>query len=344
MPVMKVCQGERPMLNDETLRNRAERGLLDAVTGLTPKCDESHLPGLRETRYLLPMNIDTETQSQIHGRGHRLLLALALSLFPHALHAQPSPYFIVYDHHMEEPGNLEVSLSPVLTTPKAGARSVASNLEIEYGANGWWTTSLYLDGAADAGTTAAFTGYRLENRFRLLMDEHVVNPVLYLEFADTSGADRIAKEIVGFDSWRDSAEPVAAVRHEKSREVEAKLILSSYSRGWNFATNAIAEKNLAGSPWDFGYAIGTSRPLALAAQPGRCWWCRENFTAGVELYGGLGEQSQVTLARTSHYIAPAIAWSLPNGVTLRFSPSWGLTSDSNRSFMRFGVSYEGRIR
>ncbi len=284
----------------------------------------------------------TETQSQYARPA--ILLIVALAIIP-ALTAQESPYFIAYDHHMEEPGHLEVAINPVLSTPKdQRQRSLASNLELEYGANGWWTTSLYLDGPVSADGSAAFTGFRFENRFRLLLDERVVNPVLYVEFANTNGADRLAKEVVGFDSWRDFAEPIGDARHDHERELETKLILSSNTHGWNIAGNAIAEKNLAGDPWEFGYAIGTSRPLALAATPSLCWACRENFSAGIEAYGGIGVQGRMTLSGTSHYIAPTIAWSLPRGVTLRFSPGWGLTSSSNRSFVRFGVSYEGRIR
>ena len=288
---------------------------------------------------------DTETQSQsCRGRTNPLAIAALASLLAVAAHAQESPYFVTYDHHMEEPGSLEVSVSPVVSTPKEGQRSIASNFEFEYGANGWWTTSLYLDGPTAADSHAAFTGYRLENRFRLLLDERVVNPVLYVEFANTTGADRLAKEVVGFDSWHDFAEPIAEVRNERDREIETKVILSSNRRGWNFAGNAIAEKNLAGQPWEFGYAIGTSRPLALAATPRACTFCRENFTVGIEAYGGVGEQGHVTLAETSHYIAPAVAWSLPHGITPRFSPSWGLTSNSNQSFFRSRTLHEGPIR
>ena len=287
------------------------------------------------------MQFDTETQSQLRLAA-AILLAAFCAVAPR-LRAQESPYFVLYDHHMEEPGNLEVALTPVLGTPKQGARSLASSVELEYGSTAWWTTALYLDGVTSSGARA-FTGYRLENRFRLLMDEHVINPVFYIEYSDGNGADRIAKEIVGFDSWRDYTEPVAEARQEKEREIETKLILSSNTHGWNLATNLIAEKNLAGEPWEFGYAIGTSRPLALAASPERCAFCSENFTAGIELYGGVGEQRNVTLRDTAHYLAPTIAWSLPRGVTLRFSPSFGLTSASLRSFVRFGIAFEGRVR
>jgi hypothetical protein len=60
----------------------------------------------------------------------------------------------------------------------------------------------------------------------------------------------------------------------------------------------------------------------------------------VELYGGLGESRQITVRGTSHYIAPCVAWNLPNGLTLRLSPAFGLTGNSNRSIVRFGISYE----
>src|SRR6266446_9981027 len=95
-----------------------------------------------------------------------------------AAQAQESPYFVTYDHHMEEPGSLEFAINPVFGVPKSGNRAVASYLELEYGAKGWWTTALYLD-----SERSGFTGYRIENRFRLLMREHRINPVLYIEFA-----------------------------------------------------------------------------------------------------------------------------------------------------------------
>jgi len=255
--------------------------------------------------------------------------------------AQEMPYFITYTHHMEEPGSLEIEVNPVFGVPKGGARHfTASSLELEYGVNGWWTSELYLDGQKTGRDSALYTGWRFENRFRLLMKEHAVNPVLYVEYEDITGADRISKEVVGFDTFMDLLEPADEARHEKKREVEAKLILSSNRKGWNVAGNLIAEKNLNGSPIEFGYAAGVSRPFALAASPDPCSLCPENFSLGLEMYGGLGEWRQVRLAGTSHYIAPAIAWNLPNGVTFKFSPSFGVNSNSNRALVRFGVSYE----
>jgi hypothetical protein len=256
--------------------------------------------------------------------------------------AQESPYFVTYDHHMEEPGDLEVSLTPVFAAPREGNASLATQIELEYGTRAWWTTALYFDGQSTFGDGAAFTGYRVENRVRLLMHEYAINPVLYVEFADVNGADKAVREVVGFDSWHDLAIPNGEGRRQKKQEVETKLILSGNRHGWNFAGNAIAEKNLSERQWEFGYAIGVSRPLALAASPNECRVCRENFSAGIELYGGLGQVGHVTLANTSHYVAPTASWTLPKGITVRVSPAFGLTRMSNRAFVRFGISYELR--
>jgi hypothetical protein len=273
-------------------------------------------------------------------------IPLALALLGIALAtpsgAQESPYFVTYDHHMEEPGDLEISLAPVLGAPREGNASLATQIELEYGTRAWWTTALYLDGQSTFGDGTAFTGYRIENRMRLLMHEHAINPVLYVEYAHINGADKVVRDVVGFDSWHNLATPNREARRQKKREVETKLILSSNHHGWNFAGNAIAEKNLSESPWEFGYAVGASRPLAFAASPDECRICLENFSAGVELYGGLGESGRVTLANTSHYVAPTASWSLPDGVTLRISPGFGLTRTSNRAFVRFAISYELR--
>ena len=254
--------------------------------------------------------------------------------------AQESPYFVTYDHHMEEPRRLEIALTPVSASPKEGNAFRATNLELEFAPKAWWTSELYLDAQTTQNEGSLYTGWRLENRFRLLMDEHAVNPVLYIEYEDINGADKAFREVVGFDGWQDFTTPNAEARLEREKEVETKLILSSNQRGWNIAGNLIAEKNLDGPPWEFGYAIGASRPLTLAASPAYCAFCAENFTAGVEAYGGVGEKGNITLAGTSHYLAPVVGWTLPNGLTLKASPTFGLTSESLRFLMRFGISYE----
>jgi hypothetical protein len=260
--------------------------------------------------------------------------------FPVALRAGDKPYFVTYDDQMEEPGNLEVSVNPVLGLPQTGQAFLGSWTELEYGAKGWWTTEFYLDGQSTRHDSTVFTGFRWENRFRPLAGQHWINPVLYLEFEDINGADKTLLEVVNHDSVDDLAVRNAEARAERKREVEGKLILSSNYKGWNVSENFIAEKNLANAPWEFGYAAGVNRPLALAASARRCSLCRENFRAGVEWYGGMGTWQQFGFSGTSQYISPLLVWELPNGTTLRISPTVGLNGNSARALIRFGVSYE----
>ena len=257
-----------------------------------------------------------------------------------AVSAQERPYFITYNHQMEEPGSLEVGIRPVFGTQREGNSFVAAWTEIEYGVKGWWTSELYFSGQGTRNDSTLFTGYRWENRFRVLMHEHRINPVVYVEFESLNGADKTLLEVVGHDGESHHADPNAATRGERKHEVEAKLILSSNIKGWNLSENVIAEKNLSEDSWEFGYAVGVSRPLALAARPDACTFCPENFTVGVEVYGGLGEQGDFGLSRTSHYIAPLISWSLPSGTTLSVSPSFGLNGHSHRFLLRLGISHE----
>ena len=260
---------------------------------------------------------------------------------PSHLEAQESPYIVTYDHYLEEPGNLEIEYFSTLGTQRGGNDFHAGWLELEYGATAWWTTELYLDGQTTFKDSTVFTGFRWENRFRLLQHEHFINPVFYIEYEQISEADKIVKEVEGHDVESDHAVPNAISRQGHNHELELKLLLSSNYKGWNFAVNPLATKNLLPSiPWEFGYAMGASRPLALKASAQKCNFCRENFVAGVELYGGLGDTVSSGLHDTSQYLAPAVAWNLPSGWTFRVSPGFGLNDNSHRLLMRWGVSRE----
>lgn len=254
--------------------------------------------------------------------------------------AAEAPYFVTYSHQLEEQGNLEIEVKTATGRSAGGNRFFASAVEFEYGVTGWWTTEFYLDGQVTAGESTLFTGDRWENRFRFTKEEHWINPVLYLEFENTTGADKTLLEVVGHDSKDDLLEPNAVARLEHQREIEGKLLLGSQWRGWDISENFIVEKNVVHEPWEFGYAAGISRPFALAARPERCKLCPENFIGGVEVYGGLGDTHDLTLAETAHYVAPTIQWTSPSGVALKVSPSFGLTASSVPVLWRFGVSYE----
>lgn len=255
--------------------------------------------------------------------------------------AQESPYIVTYDHYLEEPGNLELEYFSTFGTQRGGNSFLADWMEIEYGTTAWWTTEFYLDGQSTFGDSTVFTGFRWENRFRLLQHEHFVNPVFYMEYEQINDADKILKEVEGHDVESDQAEPNALARKALNHELEFKLLLSKTFNGWNVAVNPLVTKNLLPSePWEFGYAIGASRPLALNASAKSCNLCRENFVAGIELYGGLGDTQSFGLHDTSHYLAPVAAWNVPSGWTIRLSPGFGLNDNSHRLLLRWGLSYE----
>jgi hypothetical protein len=265
-----------------------------------------------------------------------------LALFTPRASAQEPPYFVTYSAALEEPGNLEISFKNTQAAPRNANPFLGTAMELEYGVKGWWTTEFYLDGQATLHDSTIFTGFRWENRFRPLLREHWINPVIYVEYENTNQADRALLEIVGHDSIADLAIPNALARKEIEREMELKLILSSNYKGWNFSENFISEKSLNESePWEFGYAIGASRPLSLVSKGKQCFFCRENFAAGAELYGGLGTTDGFGWKQTSQYLGPTVSFDTPrNGPTIFFSPQFGLNDNSARVLYRFGISYE----
>ena len=249
------------------------------------------------------------------------------------------PYIVTYSSQMEEVGALELEFETASGQPEGGNRFFGNPAEFEYGISHWWTTEFYLDWQHTRHEGSLFTGFRLENRFQLLRGDHRIKPVLYVEYEHLNGADKILKEIVGFDGMDDLTVPNSVAREEREHEIESKLILSSDFKSWNLSGNFITEKNLHGEPWEFGYAVGLSRPLT-AASGKKCVWCRDAFSAGVEMYGGLGTWNDFTVRGTSQYLAPLIGWRLPSHTTFRFSPNIGLTDQSLAVLFRFSVTQE----
>lgn len=134
------------------------------------------------------------------------------------------------------------------------------------------------------------------------------------------------------------AETNADARQDHEHEGELKLIRSSYIHDWNISENFIAEKNFGHDPWEFGYAVGASRPLSTAFR--QCTFCAQKVALGVEAYGGLGDTWSLTLHDTSHYIAPVFGWYLPKHSRLTFSPGLGLTGTSLDLVYRIGFAVE----
>jgi hypothetical protein len=253
--------------------------------------------------------------------------------------AQERPYFVTYDHYLEERGNLEIAVSTTTGIPKNDNPAyTAPWLELEYGVSGWWTTEFYLEGVMTGGSSG-FTGWRWENRFRPLKSEHRVTPVLYLEYEAINEASRIQKEIVGAGPL--AFDPIDELREEHARELEAKLILSSTVGAWNVAENFTVEKNLtADEGFEFGYSVGASRSLGGMARGTPCRVCPENLRMGAEIYGGLGSTEGFAGSEQRHYLAPVVSWRFANQWLARGSLGFGLTDASDHALLRFGIAYE----
>jgi len=270
----------------------------------------------------------------------RLLFGGLLLLAALNCSAQESPYFVTYDHHMEEPGNFDLEASATTDVPRDSQKFFGAPwTEFEFGVTANWTTEFYLEGQSTYGDSTIFTGWRWENRYRPLKRLHLINPVLYLEYENLNEGSRILKEVEG--DAPDISSPNSELRVEKDHELEAKLILSTDSHNWNFAENFIVAKNFSQSEgFEFGYSLGAFRPLATIASGKDCRFCRENFSAGIEFYGGLGSTQGFVLSDTAHYAAPVFAWLVTENSTLRFSPGFGLTHESAPVLFRVGYSYE----
>ena len=271
-----------------------------------------------------------------HHMKWSLLVTGIILLAPDCL--ADNPFFVTYTAKMEEARSLEIETRSITGKPGDQNRFGASAVEFEYGTTGWWTSELYLDGQVTTSESAIYTGYRVENRFRVRPREHWINPVLYVEFEHLNDADKALLEIVGHDGKADLAGPNWFARQFWTTELETKLILDSNFKGWTLAENLIAERELsAGAPWEFGYAVGVSRALGRGSS--RCNFCR-GLTAGIEAYGGIGTNQSFGLQNTSHYIGPTLAWEPEHGPAFKISPNFGLTSTSAGVLLRIGMSYE----
>ncbi|HVP49911.1 MAG TPA: hypothetical protein VMT56_01685 [Candidatus Bathyarchaeia archaeon] len=283
----------------------------------------------------------TASRAKAHSACLGIVSLLAILFTATGSPAQEPPYFVTYSDYMEEQGNLEVAFKGAWGTPDHGNSFRSGTLEFEYGALGWWTTEVYLSGQSTSNDSTIFTGYRWENRFRPLPREYFINPVFYVEYEAVNFADRSFLEVTGHATQQDLLIPNASARQVVERALETKLILSGNVRGWNFSENFIAEKALNESdPWEFGYALGVSRPLANAASVRNCIFCRERFIAAAEMFGGLGDTNGFGIHATSQYLGPIIAYDVPRGPTIAFSTDFGLNDNSVPRIYRIKISYE----
>jgi len=304
-------------------------------------CPPAPAPPGKSNRF--PFRALTRSRDRRAGRSifpfFAMLVGSAFCFAPRAA-AQENAYFVTYTQALEEPGNLEVEFRGTTASPKNGNQFLSGTIELEYGTTRWWTTEFYLSGQSTLNDSTIFNGFRVENRFRPFLKNHVINPVFYVEYENLNRADRSVLEVTGHDSITDLIVPNSIERPQLERSIETKLILGSNFRGWNFSENFIAEKDLnEPEPWEFGYALGVSHRLGSASSS-TCLLCRKNFRAGAELFGGLSTLDDFGWKGTSQYLGPIVSFRIPHGPLFMFSPDFGLNANSVGVVYRIKVSYE----
>jgi hypothetical protein len=255
--------------------------------------------------------------------------------------AQEQFYFVTYDDSLEKPGEMELEVLSTVGHPENGSAGYAAPwIEFEYGVRSWWTSEVYLEGVSIHGEGSAFTGWRWENRFRPFGNQHVINPVLYVEYEDINEASRIQKEIVG--SGPLPQEPLASLVEGHNHELEGRLILSSRFGAWNVSENVLVEKNFSAAEGvEFGYSAGVSRRLGRGGTES-CRFCPAAFVVGAEAYGGLGATEAGGLSDTRQFIAPIVGWHPTHGSLIKASIGFGMTNVSDGYLLRVGYSVELR--
>jgi hypothetical protein len=274
---------------------------------------------------------------------HSLWLQLAMAVLLAACqraNAFEDTYFVTDHHHLPEAGTLGIANYSVVGAPKQGNGFVGSQMELEYRITNWWATQVQFDGQTTWNDSTIFTGYSWTNKFKLFPDNHWLNSALVVSWEDGNAADKCVAEIEGHAAEEGFALSNDDLRKIHEHELEMKLVVSRDYKGWNFAGNVMAAKDLAGEPWEFGYSVGTSRPLSTADGDEHCVFCRKSVSAGLEFYGGLGNAHSVGLQNTPHYLGPEMSWKLTDRLAVKVGPHFGLTPQSEHFLVHFGVIYD----
>lgn len=256
--------------------------------------------------------------------------------------------FVLYNHYMEEKGELEVEVYSDYGRVGRGEPNYTAQLyEIEYGVTDLWTSSLYLEAAKtfEEGGSYDFASFRWENRYRLFKDETLLNPVVYVEYEQKWPESRIVRSAVG---RTDSPEGPEEIEHE----IETKLILShDFSSNLNVAFNTIQEIKLDNGVWAFGYAAGLNyvfyrsfdASTAPASEAGENNFGLNKLTLGLEAFGGLGDSVKgLTLSsdKTEQYAGIGLRADFTNDFHVGIGGAFGLTRDSEDAIVRFTAGYE----
>lgn len=271
----------------------------------------------------------------------KLILLISLILMAgQRAGAQESPYFVTDHHHLPDAGALGLADYNVVGSPRIGNGFIGSTLEFEYRLEKWWATEVQLEGQSTLNDSTIFTSYTWVNKFKLVPKNRWINSVLSVGWEDGNAANKSIVEVEGHSGEDDFNVRNDVARRIREHEIELKLVLSRDHKGWNFAGNVIGVKDLAGTPWEFGYSLGASRPLSTTDANTRCTFCRHSFSTGLEFYGGLGDAHSFGLQNTSHYLGPVFSWQISERFAVKAGPNFGLTPQSQHVLVHFAFIYD----
>jgi len=252
----------------------------------------------------------------IFFEGRLLLAASRVAAMPGKL-LSPIP-------QMEEPATWKLPCGTVTDFPRDGHAFTGSarnsNMASKLG-----LPSSNLDGRPRRREHIVYR-LPLRNRFRPLLREHWINPVLYFESRTSTAPDKSLLESWATDV-RDDFLGAQRPQREK-REAELKLILSSNFKGLERGRKPDREKNWRESRGKFGYAAW-SRPLSLVAAPMRAIM-PQNFSLAPSFTED-AVPGTLRLQETSHYFSPTVNFACPTA-DLQAAAGFRLTSGQPRIY------------
>lgn len=243
---------------------------------------------------------------------------------------------VLYHHHTHKAGEQEIKLLNDLGQDDESHTYIANLLEYELSVTDRWVLEFYPESYIDLDQGAwKFSGFRVENRWRLFKQGTFINPVLYVEYADLQSDHHFLREVVGFAN--ESEEGEAAGITEREKELETRLILGrDFAEGRlrvNF--NLINESEFGHGSFEFGYAVGFTYKLKSSGDENN-----HGVTLGIEMYGGLGDtESGLTAdpSLTRHFLALNFKVKLSEKWEIQFGGHAGLTDDTQH-ILRSGLA------
>ncbi len=280
-----------------------------------------------------------------------LALALVGFVVSGPLWAGNNGYFVAYNHKFKR-GEKEIMLMNDFTRPSGINRESGQNdytsqmVEFEWQFTDRFASELMVEGYHDSRGSREYTGFRLENRFKLFKDEVPFNPVVYVEYEHLKTSTRFKMETSGWVLPPFSTPEEGEDKYE--RILESRIILSQDFGATNVAFNWINETDLRRGKTDFGYALGVMRLLDHEDHEGHSSGLDKRGLTfklggfGLEAYGGLGNQRKVDFSpgRQEHYLGPVVMFHLGHERMLHVGVAKGLSKTSDSLLVRFALGFE----